>query len=407
MWGRDVGRLSLDTSAGPSWKPLPVLVTTPLAVTGDPAPALWLLVARTGALLALAGAFVLAARIGGAWAGAAAAGVMAAGPWWMYNAALGNSEGLLVAAILWAVVAHLEGHRRTALALATAAALLRPEVWPFLGAYGLWLWRTEPVARAAVVLAAVATPILWLGPDVLGIGGAVRASKSARGDPSPGSAGLEDVPALAVLGDAVELLTIPATLGALAAVILAWRAGRVIALLATGAAAWIAIVAVMAQAGYPGTPRYLVAATAAGSVLAGVGASRLGAAGALAVVAATGLVSLPDLTDQVPELRTRAERRAALTTLIQRAGGRDAILGCARVRTAAAMRPLVAWQLDLPMLDLDVPPLKPAVVLRWKPHFPGPVEPVMRPARRGFHELARAPGWEAWAACGQAPQSTS
>ena len=62
--------------------------------------------------------------------------------------ALGNSEGLLAAAALWAVVAHLDGHRRAALALGTAAALLRPEVWPFLGLYGLWLWRAEPGARA-------------------------------------------------------------------------------------------------------------------------------------------------------------------------------------------------------------------------------------------------------------------
>ena len=65
VWGRDASRLALDTSGGPSWKPLPVVVTTPLALTGDPAPALWLVVARTGGLLALAGAWALAARLGG------------------------------------------------------------------------------------------------------------------------------------------------------------------------------------------------------------------------------------------------------------------------------------------------------------------------------------------------------
>ena len=26
VWGRDVGRLALDTRGGPSWKPLPVVV---------------------------------------------------------------------------------------------------------------------------------------------------------------------------------------------------------------------------------------------------------------------------------------------------------------------------------------------------------------------------------------------
>jgi hypothetical protein len=89
------------------------------------------------------------------------------------------------------------------------------------------------------------------------------------------------------------------------------------------------------------------------------------------------------------------------------AGGGAGILDCARVRTAADMRPLVAWELDVPMLDLDVAPVKPAVVLRWRPHYPGPVEPVMRPAEQGYRLLARVPGWEAWAACGRAPQAPS
>ena len=74
VWGRDAGRLALDTRGGPSWKPLPVVVMTPLAPLGDPAPALWLLVARTGGLLALAGAWALAARLGGTAAGAARRG---------------------------------------------------------------------------------------------------------------------------------------------------------------------------------------------------------------------------------------------------------------------------------------------------------------------------------------------
>ena len=156
VWGREAGRLALDTSSGPSWKPFPVLFTTLFAPLGDPvAPALWLVVARAGGLLALAGAFALANRLAGRWAGVAAVGVMALSPWWAFNTALGNSEGLLAAAVLWAVVAHLAGRRRAALALLTAAALMRPEAWPFLGAYGYWLWRDERrfvIAAGATVL---------------------------------------------------------------------------------------------------------------------------------------------------------------------------------------------------------------------------------------------------------------
>src|SRR4029079_1173670 len=117
--------------------------------------ALWMIVARAGGLLALAGAWALAERLAGRWAGFAAAATMALSPWWLFNTALGNSEGLLAAAVVWTVVAHLEGRRRAAVILGTAAALLRPEVWPFLGLYGLWLWRRDRGARAPIVAAGV------------------------------------------------------------------------------------------------------------------------------------------------------------------------------------------------------------------------------------------------------------
>jgi len=397
VWGRDAVRLTLDTSAGPSWKPLPVLLTTPLAPAGEAAPALWMIVARTGGLLALAGAAALGTRLGGRPAGAGAAAVMALSPWWAYNTVLGNSEGMLAAALLWGIVAHLAGRPRAALALATAAALLRPEVWLFLLVYGAWLWRADPSARRPLAAVAVLVPVLWLGPDVAGIGGADRAPRSARGEPSPGSAGLEDVPGLAVLADAATLLSVPAALAAVAAAVAGPRTVRV---LAAGAALWVAIVAVMAQAGYAGNPRYLVAAMAYGCVLAGAGAAllvrRAPAAAAAALALAVGAVTLGDLRDQVSDVGARADRRAALPELVAAAGGRDALVACARIRTAPDVRPLVAWELDVSMLGIDRPPEAPAVLVRWSPHGGGPVEPALPD---GFRLLGRAPFWEAWAAC--------
>jgi hypothetical protein len=70
------------------------------------------------------------------------------------------------------------------------------------------------------------------------------------------------------------------------------------------------------------------------------------------------------------------------------------------------MRPLVAWELDLRIDDLGVSTEPPAVVLRWRPHYPGPVEPVGDLAADGCRKLAAAPGWEASARCGPAPQTT-
>ena len=65
VWGREITHLDLVTTTGPSWKPLPVIFTTPFSLLGDSAaPVLWLLVARAGGLLAIAMAYRLAARLG-------------------------------------------------------------------------------------------------------------------------------------------------------------------------------------------------------------------------------------------------------------------------------------------------------------------------------------------------------
>src|SRR4051794_33535977 len=77
IWGREITHLDLNTVSGPSWKPLPILFTTPFAFFGDSAaPGLWLLMARAGGLLAIAMAYRLAARLGGPAAGIAAASAL-------------------------------------------------------------------------------------------------------------------------------------------------------------------------------------------------------------------------------------------------------------------------------------------------------------------------------------------
>ena len=448
VWGRETGRLALDTTSGPSWKPLPVVFTTPFALAGDAAPALWLIVARAGGLLALAGTYLLAARLGGRWAGVAGAAVMALSPWWAFNTALGNSEGLLAAAVVWAVLAHLAGRPRAALALATAAALMRPEAWPFLAVYGIWLWRTREDARRAVIVAGALIPLLWFGPDVVGAGGALDASHTARGDPTPGSAKLESIPAFAVLRDIATVLTLPALLAALFA---AFAGGPLARRIAAAAAAWIAIVAAMTVAGYAGNPRYLVAAAALGAALAGVGAVRAATAiagaagrrtrpshaapagaaargrtpsafaapagaavrgrtpsafaapaGAAVLVIAVLAVTAGTLRDQAADVAARADSAAAFDGVVAEAGGRDALTRCSRIRTSGAARSLVAWRLDLPMRDLDAPPVPPAVVIRAKWFYDGGLEPPLAP---GYRTLVTTPSWQIVAACGPAPQT--
>jgi hypothetical protein len=303
------------------------------------------------------------------------------------------------------VAAHLDGHRRAAVLLGLAAALLRPEAWPFLFAYGLWAWRADPRTRPVLLLAAVAVPALWIGPDLAGGGGGLGASNAARGEPSEGSAALADVPLLAVLGDAATIAGIPVLLCALAAVIglpgsPASRAART---LAAGAVAWVAIVAAMTVGGFAGNPRYLVAAAAVLAVLGGAGAVRLAAAArvpaavALVLPLAVGAIAFAGLRDKVRETGVRAERRTALPRLVAAVGGRDALLRCGTVRTAPFVRGLVAWTLDVTPWRIDTRPVVPGAVLRIRTYDGAEVLPASVPA--AFRRRAAIGGWEALEAC--------
>src|SRR3954452_12884053 len=118
IWGREITHLDLNTVSGPSWKPLPILFTTPFALFGDSAaPALWLLIARAGGLLAIAMAYRLGSRLGGRAAGLIAGAALGLAEEFVRNFARGNSEGLLVALCLWAVERHLDGRRTDAFLL--------------------------------------------------------------------------------------------------------------------------------------------------------------------------------------------------------------------------------------------------------------------------------------------------
>ena len=66
LWGREITHLDLVTEGGPSWKPLPILFTTPFSLFGDDlAPYLWLWVARAGGLFGCVMAFRIARRLVG------------------------------------------------------------------------------------------------------------------------------------------------------------------------------------------------------------------------------------------------------------------------------------------------------------------------------------------------------
>src|SRR3954468_13350011 len=78
VWGREIVHGDLSTTSGPSWKPLPIVVTAPAALLGDAGQQqVWLVVARAAALAALVLTYRLATRLGGPLAGVVAAGSLA------------------------------------------------------------------------------------------------------------------------------------------------------------------------------------------------------------------------------------------------------------------------------------------------------------------------------------------
>jgi len=378
----------------PAFKPLTVAVCTVLAPLGDAAPEVWVIVARAGMVVAVALAFVLGRDLGGWAAGTvAAAGVAFTGDLIGYSAA-GAEPGWTIALALAGMLAWRADRPRLALACGVGCALLRVEAWPFLLAFGIVLWRRRPQDRALLVACAVAIPALWFVPEWIGSGDVLRSGSRAR-MPNPGQPATEAFPAWAALREAATLPLWPLWIGALVAP----RAAR--PLLVAGLA-WIALVAVMAQAGFSGEPRYslpgaaLVAVAGALGLVAFVRERRTLAwlaAALLLVAAAPKLADLPDLRSDQAYQRDLAD---GLAHVIDRAGGREALLACGRPYVGELRGPLLAYHLDVEKHRVAFVPRPPGVVFLSRIAAGAPVEPRTGPA---FTPRARVALWEVRDAC--------
>jgi hypothetical protein len=378
-WGREITEWNLDTRTGPSWKPLPVLFTTPFALAGDEAaPELWLVVAQAGGLLAFAFTYRLAARLAGWPAGLIAAGGLVLADEFIRNFARGNSEGLLVGLCLWAIERHLDGRRRDAFLLGVAAGLLRPELWPFLLLYGLWLMWSEPRTRVLVLGCGALTVVAWLVPEYLGSGDFMRAASRAR-EPNPDSAAFADFPFWETFRRSASVLMVPLLLGAAIALARAWRArDRVRLILGGVAAALMVAVAAMTQAGFAGNLRYVALPAALVCVLAGAGwvelvrdsARRVGRARGAAVAVVLAAAAAPFVVADVDKLRfdldvVRAESELydRLPPIVAKAGGAAALLRCGPVYAPPFEVQAVAWAMHVHSSQVGIFANPPGTVL--------------------------------------------
>jgi hypothetical protein len=400
IWGREIVHIDLQTTGGPSWKPLPVLFTMVFSLFGSAAPDLWLVVARGGAILAVMLAFRLGARltsrdwsIASVTAGFIAAVALVISSQFVRTMSLGNSEGLMVAFTLWAIERHLDGKYRQAFVLVFLASLLRPEIWLFLGVYGLWLVLIDRRALWLVVSGGVLTLALWFLPEYWGSGNFNRAADRAQ-QPNPNSPAFAEHPFVQVMKDTWPLVITPVKAAAAFALVLAaidWirnrRQGAVLAVGLLGCS-WIVLIALMTQAGFSGNPRYIILGTSLLAVCGGVGFGRVvqfaGAAvtrlfgpsrprlALAAGIAAFAVLSLATVHWAAPRfknfgkldkaLRYQAELRFDLRDALAKAGGADAFKACGKATAGKFSVPLVAWYLDEHTLDVGLVPAPQGVI---------------------------------------------
>jgi len=375
IWSREVVEGSLQTTNGPSWKPLPVLVTVPFALLGDEvAPAAWLVVARAGGLLALVMTYRLGARLAGRTAGALSAAFLLLADEFVRNFARGNSEGLLLALVLFAIERHLDGRRAPAFVLGFGAALLRPEVWPFIGLYGLWLAWREPGRRLLVGGCFAALVILWLGPEWWGSGNPFRASDRAR-QPNPDSSAFAEVPFLDVFRRSESVLMPPVLAGAAIGLVVGWRRRDALRLaFGAGAAVLMLMVAAMTEAGYAGNLRYVALPAALVCAVAGAGwmdvaraaRTRLRRRGAAAVAVLVAAATLGYLVDDVRNLgedmrllHDEAALYGELDDALAAMGGPARVRACGSVFTGRFDTMPLTWRLRVPMSRVEIFPYGP------------------------------------------------
>ena len=345
-------------------------------------------------------------------AGLVAAGSLVNSGGFISDNALGYSESFATALALIAVDSYMDGARQRAFVFGFFAALDRPELWFLWGPYGLYLFWRDPGARKLVVGLFALIPVLWFLPELWGSGHLLRGVTRAQ-HPRSNSAAFAKCPVCTVFKKeawptVMNRVKLPGFIAMLVAALGLWRmrAGWwrhsgpvdravrarawVLALGLFGLVWWLGV-AIETQAGFSGNNRYLVLGTAPVAIISGVawgwfagalagllhrlGGVRAGAGvlarpgvalgtAAAVVIAAILFVprwigasgSLVSLPRTHHALVYQARLREDLTAAVQKAGGKQALLGCGAVMTEGFQVPMVAWTLGVRTLRVEAEP---------------------------------------------------
>jgi hypothetical protein len=420
-WGKLTIHGNLDTNGAPSWKPLPFLFTVPFALFGKYQLWLWMV---TSVAISLAGpvfawriAFRLtnadpARRYASYVAGLSAAVVMLlmqdpiAPASYIHYLLSAESDTMIVALCLAAVDCHLSGRHRWAFWMWWLASLGRPEVWPYYGLAGIWLWVKAPGYRRWLITSVVLLLILWFGIPGLTSKSFLTAGNIAQNSPRA----IHGNKVTGVITRFHQLQGTTVWIASLLAIaVAAFRRNRTVLVLAAGAVFWVLIEIAFALHGWPAVPRYLFEPGAVFSVLAGVfigwlilelpgllaapvrrvGASRissplatrLGAWGTvivLAVIAGTMFgtahrqyrLERVDLSHE----RARALEIGRLSVVIQKLGAAR-ILACGQPNIPIGYQSQFGWYADVKIGALYVSPTyerkHPHPLVNFNPHSNG------------------------------------
>ncbi|MEI6448042.1 MAG: hypothetical protein WCO96_09225 [Actinomycetes bacterium] len=373
VWAAELTHRKMALEAGPSWKPLPVIVSAPATlISWELAAIFWLWIVRASTILTSVMLWRLAASRGGAVAGAIAAICPFLIGDWVQLALGGGSEPVLMALALVAVKAHLAGRRWAAFGLGVAAGLLRPEAWAFLVLYGLWLLHRERGrAILPVTAGAVIQMIGWfVVPSAFG-GDALQASRHARA--------YQDsvVPTGEFLERTFNVMPWQVWILAAVGLFFAFRErDRLMLLLAGGAALWVLEVGALTAFGYSGLGRYSLPAAVILGIHAGSGAGKLirsAPAGAprlatgAAILALSGTALLNGATaagarfEKVQRIDAQAEQ---VRSLVARAGGIQKLVAiCGRLGTNWTYSTTAAWRVRTTLGNVSARPIAPGIVI--------------------------------------------
>ena len=364
VWARELSSLSMDASAGPSVKPLPVLLAAPVARFGDAGPILWLTISRASFLLCGWAAWRLGNILADRLAGAIAAVGLLLCPLLLQSAISGYAEAPEVLLLLVAIGALVGRRSQTALVALALAGLVRPEVWLYLSPIAFVLARSGSIGRARAAAISLASPAVWLVMGWLATGSPTAVVSEAISIAPPG---VFEFAAKAVSLLPLPVLTIPGV--ALACVFAVVERNRTVGLILAAGFSWVAIFSLKVAFDFAGNPRYLLPAVAILVVCSGWGVSRTVAAlpseelrrpvrlacfAGLAI--ATGLLFVSNVRpggkprSMVELADARVKALDSLDRAIASVGGRDAVLARERpLMLNIPTRTALAWKLDVPI----------------------------------------------------------